>query len=81
MLLPFTGLPCPRAHKPAIIRTEKQQSTIPEEGREISELSDYRDSRESSADEEDREAEQQQEASYVPPMRQGPKQRVLLSHT
>ena len=37
MLLPFTGIPCPRTHTPAIIRREKQQSTIPEEGREISE--------------------------------------------
>ena len=38
----------------------------------------YRDSSESSADEEDREAEQQQEASYVSPMRRSPGQRGLL---
>ena len=77
MLLPFTGLPCPRTHKPTKQRKEKHASSEAVAEVETSEESDNRDSSESSADEEER-TEQLPVPPYIPPMRRNPGQRGLL---
>ena len=66
MLLPFTGLPCPRTHKPAQKRREKKkvkEVVVPSEEREY----EYSDSSKSSADEEEREDDPPQVGPYVLP--------------
>ena len=73
MLLPFTGLPFPRAHKPTQKRREKEIA----EGIVVpSKESEYSDSSKSSVDEEESEDDPPQVAPYVPPCRRAPGQKV-----
>ena len=82
MLLPFTGLPCPRTHTPAKAQKDQQHSKEREELEtaetqviDTSEESE-RDSSESSADKEEREAETTAAAPYIPPMPRGSRQKL-----
>ena len=77
MLLPVTGLPYPRTHKPAQKRreTEKVEAVVP------SKESDYSDSSKSSADEEESEDDPPLEVPYVPPYHLAPGQKVALPPT
>ncbi|MEW8547244.1 MAG: hypothetical protein AB2693_27355 [Candidatus Thiodiazotropha sp.] len=78
MLQPFTGLPCPRTHKPAKVQKTKQQTESAEEEIDVRiEETEYRDSDESSADEEEIELETPNSPPYIPPVRRGPGQRGL----
>ena len=74
MLLPFTGLPCPRTHHPAKTQRDKQPTV--EASGELDLSDESKDSSESSADEEEREL-----ARYVTPMRRHPGQIGLLPRT
>ncbi|MFI0459984.1 MAG: DDE-type integrase/transposase/recombinase, partial [Candidatus Thiodiazotropha endolucinida] len=74
MLLPFTGLPCPRAHHPAKAQRDKQPTV--EASGELDLSDESKGSSESSADEEEREL-----ARYVTPMRRHPGQIGLLPRT
>ena len=76
MLMPFTGLPCPRTHHPATALKEKQPTVDADEELELSDTDSSRDSSESSAAEEEREI-----ARYVPPNRRRPGQTGLLPRT
>ena len=76
MLLPFTGLPCPRTHHPATTLKEKQPTVVADEELELSDTDSSRDSSESYAEEEEREI-----ALYVPPNRRRPGQTGLLPRT
>ncbi|MEW8316224.1 MAG: reverse transcriptase domain-containing protein [Candidatus Thiodiazotropha endolucinida] len=76
MLLPFTGLPCPKTHQSSGGQREKQPTVEMNEEIGLSDESEDRDSSESSADEEEREL-----ARYVPPMRRPPGQVGLLPRT
>lgn len=68
-ILPFTGLPCPRTHKPAKVQKDKQQTGITEGVLETSEEEEYRDSDESSADGEDIELDPSKASQHVPSRR------------
>ena len=79
MLLPFTGLPCPRTCTQPPTRAKKKQPLADADREEEIQLEEDReeiDSSESSADEEEREL-----ARYVPPMRRSPGQIGLLPRT
>ena len=80
MLLPFTGLPCPRTHKSAQKKREKEkveEVVVPSEESEY----EYSDSSKSSADEEESEGDPPQVAPYVPPCRRAPGQKGALPPT
>ena len=73
MLLPFTGLPFPRAHTPTQKRREKEiVEGIGVPPKEI----EYSDSSKSLVDEEESEDDPPQVAPYVPTCRRAPGQKV-----
>ena len=78
MLLPLTGLPCPRTHKPAQKRgeTEKVEEVVVP-----SDESDYSDSSKSSADEEESEDDPPLVVPYVPLYHRPPGKKGALPPT
>ena len=70
MLLPFTGLPCPRTRTPEKDKKVEKQQDLEDNNRVEVEESEYRDSSQSSAEEEDTRAE-----PYVAPERHATRHR------
>ena len=81
MLLPFSGLPCPRTHTPDKEKPDKKKTEQEDVRVETPELEepDYDDSSSQSSAEEEAETARQQHKPYVIPMRRTPGQSGLKS--